>query len=69
VAGWRAIGAEVWRLSGTGIPDVLVRFRGTLHAFEIKTATGKVRATQGDFPIIRNMEEALQAVGAVSARR
>lgn len=67
VAGWRAIGAEVWCVSGKGLPDVLVRFRGHLHGFEIKTATGKLRESQGSFPVIRTMEEALRAVGAVSA--
>ncbi len=65
VAGWRAIGAEVWHLSGRGLPDVLVRFRGVLHAFEIKTATGKIRASQGAFPVIRDMEAGLKAIGAV----
>lgn len=67
VAGWRAIGAQVWFVSGKGLPDVLVRFRGVLHAFEIKTAKGKLRDTQGEFPVIRTMEDALQAIGAVSA--
>lgn len=68
VAGWRAIGAEVWRLSGTGLPDVLVRFRGVLYAFEIKTKAGRLTEHQGDFPVIRSMEEGLQAVGAVTRR-
>lgn len=65
VAGWRAIGAEVWRVSGPGLPDVLVRFRGRLHGFEIKTATGKLRESQGAFPVIRDMEAGLKAIGAV----
>lgn len=65
IAGWRAIGAEVWQVSGTGLPDVLVRFRGHLHAFEIKTATGALTEHQGDFPVIRSMDEALNAIGAV----
>lgn len=65
IAGWRAIGAEVWQVSGRGLPDVLVRFRGRLHAFEIKTATGKLRETQGDFPVIRTMDDGLRAIGAI----
>lgn len=70
IAGWRAIGAQVWQVNGgDGLPDVLVRFRGVLHAFEIKTAAGKLQPKQGEFPIIRDMEEALQAVGAVSSPR
>ncbi len=66
VAGLRAIGAQVWQVSGKGLPDVLVRFRGVLYAFEIKTATGKLRKTQGDFPVVRTMQDALIAVGAIS---
>ncbi len=65
VAGWRAIGAEVWQVSGTGLPDVLVRFRGRLHAFEIKTATGTLTEHQGDFPVVRTMEDGLREIGAV----
>lgn len=67
IAGWRAIGAKVWQVSGTGLPDVLVRFRGRLYAFEIKTAKGTETENQGDFPIIRTMEQGLQAIGAVSS--
>lgn len=66
IAGWKAIGAQVWQVNGgEGLPDVLVRFRGVLHAFEIKTATGKLKPKQGEFPIIRSMEDGLQAIGAV----
>ncbi len=65
IAGWRAIGAEVWQVGGTGLPDVLVRFRGVLHAFEIKTATGRETEHQGAFPVIRDMESGLKAIGAV----
>lgn len=67
IAGWRAIGAQVWQVGGRGLPDVLVRFRGVLYAFEIKTAVGKLTEHQGDFPIVRTMEDGLQAIGAVSA--
>jgi hypothetical protein len=65
VAGWRAIGAEVWLLSGKGLPDALVRFRGVLHGFEIKTAKGRLTEHQGDFPVIRTMDEGLRALGVI----
>lgn len=68
IAGWRAIGAEVWQVGGRGLPDVLVRFRGHLYGFEIKTAKGRETENQGDFPIVRSMDEALVAVGAVSGK-
>lgn len=62
----RSVGADVWRLSGKGLPDVLARFRGTLYAFEVKTATGKRTAAQkaSQWAIVRTVEEALRAVGA-----
>jgi hypothetical protein len=60
------VGAEVWRLSGTGLPDLLVRFRGVLYAGEVKTASGRLRASQGAFPVWRTTEDALQAIGATT---
>jgi Holliday junction resolvase len=61
----RQIGAEVFPLSGRGIPDVLVRYRGAVYAFEIKSATGKRTEAQVDtqWPVIRSIQEALAAVG------
>jgi hypothetical protein len=60
-----AVGAEVWRLSGTSLPDLLVRFRGVLYAGEVKTANGRLRASQGAFPVWRTVQDALKAIGAV----
>lgn len=59
----RAAGAQVWRVSGTGLPDLLVRYRGVLYAGEVKTKTGKLRASQGEFPVWRTVEEAYTSVG------
>jgi hypothetical protein len=61
----RDVGAEVWPLSGPGRPDVLVLFRGRFYAGEIKTANGRLRPTQGAFPIWRSVDDALQAIGAI----
>ena len=60
----RAVGAEVWRVTGTGCPDILVRYRGVLYAGEVKTGKAKLRATQGAFPTWRSVDEALAAIGA-----
>lgn len=60
-----SVGAEVWKLSGRGLPDLLVRFRGVLYAGEVKTKTGRLRASQGQFPVWRTPEDALTAIGAV----
>ncbi len=66
LAAWRKIGAEVWQVSGRGLPDALVRYRGVLHGFEIKTVKGKLTAAQGAFPVVRSVEEALTAIGVNS---
>jgi len=60
----RQVGAEVWRLSGTGCPDLLVRFRGVLSAGEVKTGKGRLTKSQGAFPIWRTPEDMLRAIGA-----
>lgn len=60
------VGAEVWQISGIGAPDLLVRFRGRLFAFEVKSAHGKrTRAQEASrWPIVRNADDALIAIGA-----
>lgn len=62
-----SVGAEYWKLSGKGLPDVLVRFRGRLHAAEIKTLKGRLTKHQGAFPVWRTADEALAAIGAIRA--
>lgn len=59
-----AVGARVWRISGKGLPDLLVRYRGRYEAAEVKTAKGKETVHQGAFPIWRTVDEALQGIGA-----
>ena len=61
----RAVGAQVTLISGTGAPDVLVRFRGRLAAFEIKSPGGTRTAAQhaSDWPIVRTAAEALAVLG------
>lgn len=65
VAVARSVGAEVWQISGKGLPDLLVRFRGTLYAGEVKTAKGRLRASQGHFEVWRTPQDVLLAIGAV----
>jgi hypothetical protein len=66
----RAVGADVTLISGKGAPDLLVRFRGILVGLEVKTGKGKRTDAQEDsqWPIVRSVDEALQAVGAVGQR-
>lgn len=59
------IGALVLRVSGPGLPDLFVRYRGTWYAMEVKTAKGKRTDAQQvtQFPIVRSPEEAIRVVG------
>jgi Holliday junction resolvase len=60
-----AIGAHVTRISGEGAPDILVRYKGILVAFEVKSAKGKRTEAQTEtaWPIVRSVEDVLQQMG------
>lgn len=60
----QAVGCDVWRVSGPGLPDLLVRRAGRLYAFEVKTGRGRRTAAQeqSDWPILRSVNDALYAV-------
>lgn len=60
-----ARGAEVTQISGRGAPDLLVRFRRGLWAFEVKTEKGKRTKEQekSKWPIVRSAAEAVKAIG------
>ena len=70
----RAVGAEVFKVSGRGLPDLLVRYPGRFcrhcnrnaWALEVKTEKGKRTKAQEDsrWPIVRNVEDALAAIKA-----
>jgi homoserine kinase len=66
VAALRQIGAQVWHLSGAGLPDLLIYFRRQFYVVEVKTAKGKLRERQIDCPwtIVRTPEDAFAAIGA-----
>jgi hypothetical protein len=60
----RAVGAEAWQISGTGLPDVLIRFRGRFYAGEIKSKGGTETVHQGAFDIWRTPDQVLKVIGA-----
>ena len=61
----KAVGAKVWQISGRGLPDLLVCYRGRFFVGEVKTATGTLRPTQSDeFPVWRTTEGAVRGIGA-----
>jgi Holliday junction resolvase len=71
----RTVGADVYRLSAKGVPDLLVSFRGETFLMEIKTRTGKLTPAQikwrdqwqgGPVGVVRTVDEALAFIGATS---
>lgn len=71
-AGLEAVGASV---DVRGPLDLVVGFRGVTYLIEVKTAKGKLRASQlaflarwrgGPAVVVRTMDEALAAIGAVT---
>lgn len=73
ILGLRKVGATVYQLSGKGIPDLLVGFRGVTYLLEVKERKGKLTNAQDDFMsvwegqrvyIARTVEAALAAIGA-----
>lgn len=63
----RAYGAEVHRISGAGLPDLLVRYRGVWTPLEVKSKTGRLTKAQAaiSWPVVRNAPDALSAIGVV----
>ena len=61
-------GAQVTRISGEGAPDLLIRFRGQLYAWEVKSRTGTRTAAQEEtqWMVIRSVDEALRAIGVAA---
>lgn len=63
----RAAGCQVWLLSGTGNPDLLVKRGGRFMVFEVKTGPkAKLTANQdaANWPILRSVDDALQWANA-----
>jgi hypothetical protein len=70
----RSVGASVQQLSAKGCPDLLVGFRGENYLLEVKTVKGKLTEDEdlwffdwhGQAQIVRTVEDALEAIGAIS---
>lgn len=71
----RNAGAKVCILSdvGSGVPDLLVKFRGTLYLMEAKSKGGRLTQDERNFyddwqdvtTIVYSSEDALKAIGAI----
>ena len=55
----RACGAFVRQVHGDGAPDLIVKLKGRWLPLEVKSPTGRVRPSQGGYPIVRTPAEAL----------
>lgn len=73
VTALRQCGALVIRLSERGAPDLLVLWRGDLFVLEVKSRLGGTTVAQDDtfaagWPVylVRSVEQALRAIGAVT---
>ena len=60
-----AVGAQVWRLSGTGNPDLLIRYKGRWTPCEVKTGKGTLTRNQQQlsWPVVREVQHALNLIG------
>ncbi len=67
VAALEAVGASVWKLGGTGNPDLLTLYRGVWRPCEVKTGKGGLTANQEHlkWAVVRTPEDALKLIGAV----
>jgi Holliday junction resolvase len=72
VAALRAIGVDVWPISGAVVPDLLAFSRGTWLPIEVKRAEGTLTPAQLEtytltkFSIVRTVQEALALFGVRS---
>lgn len=67
-----AVGAKVMRVSGPGVPDLIVLFRARVWLMEVKGAQGQPTPAQAQrsadgWPVYtaRTPEQALGAIGAI----
>ena len=65
VAALEALGASVWKLGGTGNPDLLVRYQGLWTPLEVKGTSGSLTRNQQalSWPVVRTVHEACAAIG------
>jgi len=59
----RKVGAFVQQCHGDRAPDLIVRLGGKWLPIECKSAKGRIRKGQGEYPIARTPAEALALFG------
>lgn len=65
----RAVGAICYQISGAGLPDILVHYRGCWTPLEVKAGKGKLTEAQAKawmqapFAIVRTVDDAFKQIG------
>ena len=64
IAALKALGARVYQVSGSGLPDLIVQYQGREFCLEVKTAKGKRTDAQeiSEFRVVRSPADAVEAV-------
>jgi hypothetical protein len=63
------VGVQVFRISGRGLPDLLLFHRGKWSVLEVKTKGGRLTDAQKNtrvtapFPVVESVSEALAVMG------
>lgn len=66
-----AVGAIVLKVSGKGLPDLLISYKGKWTPLEVKAKHGMLTEAQAMlqaramFPVARTPEDALREIGAI----
>lgn len=74
IQAYEKMGCAVVRLNGTGIPDLLVSFKGFQEVVEVKTKKGKLTTAQKEFrskfgrlTVVRTVDEAVEHANQLRA--
>ncbi len=65
-----ALGAHVFQISGDGLPDLLVLWKGTWMPLEVKTAKGRFTSSQTAllWPVVRSVGDVFVLLGVQPIR-
>lgn len=63
----RAVGCQVWQISGRAVPDLLAFRQGRYFPMEVKSKGGKLTAAQRDvpWPVVRSVDQAIRVINSL----
>lgn len=70
IKAYESLGCSVHRVSGTGVPDLLIGYKGFCEVVEVKTKKGKLTKEQakfkiefnGEYRVVREVEDVINHV-------